>query len=66
MQKNDVVKFKRETADEKRARETGKVIMRIVWIDFPRALVVSEIGQPINPTAVYHVDDLEVVKGSQS
>lgn len=61
MEKNDVVKFKNETAEEKEARENRVVIMKVVWVDNPRVMVVADIGHMINPTSIHNVEDLELV-----
>jgi len=62
MNKGDVVKFKSETEEEKQARENGVVIMKVVWVDAPRAMIVADIGHMINPTSIHQIEDLEVVK----
>lgn len=61
MKKNDVVKFKNESVEEKEAREKGTVIMRVVWVDSHRVMIVADIGHMVNPTSIHNLEDLELV-----
>ncbi len=62
MKKGDLVKFKNETEQEREYRLSGRVTMKIVWVDSPRCMVVSEIGHMVNPTSIHNIEDLELVK----
>lgn len=62
MKKGDIVKFKEETDEEKQARESGAVIMKVLWVDEPRAMVEHmEPKLKIYPTTIYNIIDLEVL-----
>jgi predicted nucleotide-binding protein (sugar kinase/HSP70/actin superfamily) len=60
MKKGDIVKFKNESKEEKEARENGKVIMKIVWVDAPRLMIVADIGHMTNPTSIHNIEDVEL------
>jgi hypothetical protein len=62
MKKDDVVKFVKESELEKEYRESGRIIMKIVWVDAPRCMVVADVGHMVNPTSIHNVDELELVK----